>query len=55
MCVVFNLKTTTTTTTTFINSNHLQSNDTRVYRVQNIKNRINIISVTWDAVRRGKS
>ena len=39
--------TTTTTTTTFINSNHLQSNDTWVYRVQNIKNRINIRSVTW--------
>ena len=34
--------TTTTTTKTFINSNHLQSNDTWVYRVQNIKNRINI-------------
>ena len=26
---------------------HLQSNDTRVYRVQNIRNRINIRSVTW--------
>jgi len=25
---------------TFINSNHWQSNDTWVYRVQNIKNRI---------------
>ena len=36
-----------TTTKTFINSNHLQSNDTWVYRVQNIKNRINIRSVTW--------
>ena len=39
--------TTTTTTKTFFNSNHLQSNDTWVYRVQNIKNRINIRSVPW--------
>jgi len=29
-----------TTTKTFIYSNHLQSNDPWVYRVQNIKNRI---------------
>jgi len=31
---------TTTTTKTFINSNHLQSNDTCVYRVQHINTRI---------------
>ena len=33
--------------TTFINSIYLQNNDTWVYRVQTIKNRINIRSVTW--------
>ena len=31
----------------FINSNHVQSNDTLVYRVQNIRNRINVRSRTW--------
>ena len=34
----------------FINSNHSQSNDTRVYRVQHIRNRINIRSVTWRTI-----